>query len=98
MKSITHIWSGDHRTVIDIGSNDVLLSTALSIAIDSKIKMFKSLCENVYKNHKYDTLGSYFIRDAKYEIRKLRQLKHVVNCPVEIYDQKEAREAVSKFV
>ena len=39
MKAIKYTWSGDHKTVIDIGNNDIIICIAINMAIEKYKKV-----------------------------------------------------------
>ena len=41
MKAVKYTWSGDHKTVIDIGNNDTIVRIAINMAIEQYKKSFR---------------------------------------------------------
>ena len=45
MEAIKYRWSGDHKTVLDIGSNDVIVRIAIEKGLASYKESFRRICK-----------------------------------------------------
>lgn len=97
MKAVKYTWSGDHKTVVDIGSNDTVVRIAINMAIEQYKKSFRSLCHTYYKNHIHDFVTFASITDTKKVIRDLKEIRDAIDHPVETCDQPGARMTVATW-
>lgn len=100
MKALTYVWSGDSKTIIDIGDNYPLVTSALSAAIDRFKDDFRELVHEVYVEKKLKILGPYEIKSKKADIRKLKKLKEILDHTSENYvtSQEAAKAELSKWL
>ena len=97
MKAVKYTWSGDHKTVIDIGNNDTIVRIAINMAIEQYKKSFRSLCHTYYKNYIHDFVTYASITDTKKVIRDLKEICDAIDNPIETCDQPGARMTVATW-
>ena len=92
MKSVTYRWSGDHKTIIDIGSRDSVVAMYLDIAIEQQTGYFKELVQK--------GTSEMFLHKLKNEIRYMKRLSETVwKAYDEVIDnQKEAAIAAYSLI
>ena len=97
MKAVKYTWSGDHKTVIDIGNNDNILCVAIGTSIEQYKKSFRSLCHRYYKENDKEFIWRAAIDDTKKTIRDLRKIRDAISHPIETCDQPGARMIVATW-
>ena len=97
MKAVKYTWSGDHKTVIDIGNNDTVVHIAINMAIKKYKESFRSLCHTYYKNHIHDFVTYASITDIKKVIRDLKEIREAIDNPIKTCDQSSARMTVTTW-
>ena len=95
MKAVKYTWSGDHKTVIDIGDKDLVLCTAISTAIEQYKQDFRGLCYVHYQENVENAQNA--IKSTKHIIRELQAIYDVISNPVKTYDQPDARMTVATW-
>lgn len=97
MKAVKYTWSGDHKTVIDIGNNDTVVHIAINMAIEKYKENFRMLCHTYYKNHIHDFVTYASITDTKKVIRDLKEIRDAIDNPIKICNQSGARTMVATW-
>lgn len=97
MEAIKYRWSGDHKTVLDIGNNDVIVRISIEAGIAAYKKSFKILCKKYYIEKERDFVTKDCIDDTKKVIRALKSICEALNKPKETVDQIGARTMVSQL-
>lgn len=97
MEAIKYHWSGDHKTVLDIGSNDVIVRIAIEKGLESYKKSFRRICRKVYKGGEKDFMWQAVLDDTKKAIRELKEVLNALDHPKETVDQIGARIMVSRL-
>lgn len=97
MKAIKYTWSGDHKTVVDIGNNDIIVRIAINMAIEKYKESFRMLCHTYYKNHIHDFVTYASITDTKKVIRNLKEIRDTIDNPIETCDQFSAKMTVATW-
>lgn len=95
MKAVKYTWSGDHKTVIDIGDKDLVLCIAISTAIEQYKQDFRGLCYVHYKENVENAQNA--IRSTKHIIRELQAIYDVISNPVKVSNQADARMTVATW-
>lgn len=98
MKAVKYTWSGDHKTVIDIGNNDTVVRIAINMAIEQYKKSFRMFCHTYYKSHIHDFATYASITDTKKVIRDLKEIRDAIDNPIETCDQSGARMTVATWL
>ena len=94
MKAIYYRWSGDHKTVVDMGNHEVTVVMYLRIAIRNQKEYFK-------KQVQEDPHDTYWLHRLKHEIRSMEQLADIlsrVGDDADITDQKEAAQQAYSMI
>ena len=65
MEAIKYRWSGNHKTVLDIDSNDVIVRIAIEKGLESYKESFRSICKKVYKGSEKDFIWQTARDDTK---------------------------------
>lgn len=97
MEAIKYRWSGDHKTVLDIGSNDVIVRIAIEKGLESYKERFRRICKKIYKDGEKDFMWQATLDDTKKAIRELKKLLNALDNPKETVDQIGARTMVSQL-
>lgn len=94
VEAIYYRWSGDHKTIVDIGNHDVTAIMYLRIAIDNQKEYFK-------KQVREDPLRTYWLYKLKREIRSMEQLADVLSNVMDdtyITDQEKAAQQAYSMI
>ena len=94
MKAVYYRWSGDHKTIVDMGNHDTTVVMYLRIAIKNQKEYFK-------KQVQEDPLDTYWLRRFKHEIRSMERLADVISRAMDdadVTDQKEAAQQVYSMI
>ena len=94
MKAVYYRWSGDHKTIVDMGDHEVTVVMYLRIAIKNQKEYFK-------KQVQEDPLDTYWLRRIKREIRSMERLADVLSRAMDdadITDQKKAAQQVYSMI
>lgn len=94
MKAIYYRWSGDHKTVVDLGNRDVIAVMYLRIAISDQREYFKQQVQ-------IDPLDTRWLRRIKLEIRSMKELADVLSSAIDdadITNQAEAAKAAYSMI
>lgn len=95
MEAIKYRWSGDHKTVLDIGSSDVIVRIAIEKGLESYKESFRKICRKVYKGDEKDFMWQTVLDDTKKAIRELKGLLNALDNPKETVGQIGARTMAS---
>lgn len=94
MKAIYYRWSGDHKTVVDLGNREVTAVMYLRIAINNQKEYFKQQVQS-------DPLDTRWLRRIKLEIRSMKELADVLSSAIDdadITDQAKAAKAAYSMI
>lgn len=97
MEAIKYRWSGNHKTVLDIGINDVIVRIAIEKGLESYKESFRRICKKVYKGSEKDFIWQTALDDTKKAIRELKELLNALDNPKETVDQIVARTMASQL-
>lgn len=97
MEAIKYRWSGDHKTVLDIGSNDVIVRIAIEKGLESYKESFRRICKKIYKGGEKGFMWQVGLDDTKKAIRELKELLNALDHPKETVDQIGARTMASQL-
>lgn len=94
MKAIYYRWSGDHKTIVDLGHCDNTAVMYLRIAIDHEKAYFREQVQS-------DPLDTRWLRRIKLEIRSMKELADVLSSAIDdadITNQAEAAKAAYSMI
>ena len=91
MKAVTFRWSGDHKTIVDLGHSENTVVMYLRIAIDHEKAYFR---EQV----KSDPCATIRIARIKNEIRKIEELADVISMADSLTDPAKAAKAAYSMI
>lgn len=94
MQAVYYRWSGDHKTVVDIGDHDITAAMYLRIALKDQKEYFK-------QQVKRDPLRTYWLSKLKCEIRSMERLANVLSCAIDdadITDQEKAAQQAYSMI
>lgn len=97
MEAIKYRWSGDHKTVLDIGSNDVIVRIAIEKGLESYKESFRRICKKIYEGGEKELMWQSALDDTKKAIRDLKEILNALDHPKETVDQIGARAMVSQL-
>lgn len=91
-KMVTFRWSGDHKTIVDIGNKDSIVAMYLSIAISQQKEEFRQMVR--------EGVPHSFLERTKYEIRSMQVLRDRIQnaYDIAIDDQREAAKAAYSMI
>jgi hypothetical protein len=97
MEAIKYRWSGDHKTILDIGSNDVIVRIAIEEGLEAYKDSFRRICKKIYKGGEKGFMWQVGLDDTKKAIRELKELLDALDHPKEAVDQIGARTMASQL-
>jgi len=95
MKAIKCRYSGSHKTVLDIGDNDVIIRIAINQAIEKCKEVFRGLCKSYYKDDNKNFINEAALKDIKITIRKYYDIRDALDNPEETTSAADARSIAS---